>query len=505
MKLRHILLALLCAGSSAAPAADASAGTYGQEIQDKLHSIVLGEDRPIQVNLPVGYDPAHRKYDVVYILDGEMVGRFVPPIRAFAEENELMPPVILVSIPNLYWYDRGQDSRERDLLPARVEGAPLSGGAEAFTRFIGNELIPYVDGKYAVSGRRVLLGHSYAGLFTVYTFLTHPGLFDGFVASDPALWWNDGAIDKLAEKRLPLLPKRRQTLFIGTRSGRMSQAFGVDRFAALLRAKAPVGLRWKITANSDEDHGSVRLKNIYDGLKFTYFGASPSMIDFFPRHGIVLKGQPVPLMNYSTYLAGAPGIRYTTDGSDPTPHSPRFDWGVKVSGPAHITLKQFSNWGPDRTAKGRFTRGRALQAEPLPAAWKPGGLYHACRSASGALLTEGRTDGRFDVSRIGGKDAFDCHFDGAFKAVKDGYYIFFLDADGGAAFALGGRTWMRIDAKSGPDSFVLPLKRGLHSVHIDYHHESGDRRFDLTYLPLHGEDGLAQLAVPIPAVLQYGR
>lgn len=509
---RLMLLAALAAGLFALrAAAEPSGEPYGQELKETLHSKVLNEDRPIQVFLPTGYDPAKKRYDVVYVLDGEMLARFVPPVRAFAEENELMPPVIIVGVPNLYWYDKGQDSRERDLLPAHVAGSPLSGGAEAFTRFLGSELIPFVDGKYATSGRRLLFGHSYAGMFTVYTFLQHPELFDGYIASDPALWWNGGYVDRLAAERLPKMPKLKRTLFVGARSGRMSEAFGVDRFTALLRTEAPPTLRWKRVINADEDHGSVRLKNIYDGLKFSYFGASPSMIDFFPRDGILLKGQPVRLMNYSSFLQETPGIRYTTDGSEPTPRSPRFDWGVSVTAPSQVTLKQFSNFGPDRTAKGSFRLGRALAPETPPANWRAGGLGYVCRAgadfeAGPAPLATGRTDGALDIGRIGGGAPFICRIDGAFRAERDGYYVFFLDADGPASLYLGGRRLIGIDpAKdNGGRSFVLALRRGLHTIRLDYAHQGGDRRLDLTYLPLRDGQALARLPIPIPPELQYG-
>ena len=132
--LRALWLILLVA-----PANNARAETLSpdQAIAHTFHSAVLGEDRTVHVYLPTAYKAGSaERYDVIYVIDGEMLVRFFAPVRAFAEENDLVPPLVIVGIDNLYWYDKGLDSRERDLLPAHVAGSPLSGGAERFVRFL---------------------------------------------------------------------------------------------------------------------------------------------------------------------------------------------------------------------------------------------------------------------------------------------------------------------------------------------------------------------------------
>ncbi|MEO8452318.1 MAG: alpha/beta hydrolase-fold protein, partial [Gemmatimonadota bacterium] len=171
MRIRWRLLGAMALVSAASPASRLEA----QERADSLHSKILDEQRFLQVYLPAGYDSsAARKYDVVYVLDGEMLARFLPPIAAFEESNELMPPVIVVGIKNAFVPSVGQSSRERDLLPAHVEDSPLSGGADTFAKFLKDELIPFIARRYRTSGTNILFGHSYGGLFTVYLLLTQP-------------------------------------------------------------------------------------------------------------------------------------------------------------------------------------------------------------------------------------------------------------------------------------------------------------------------------------------
>lgn len=472
-------------------------------INQTLHSTVLNEDRVVQIYLPAGYKPTE-KYDVVYVLDGEMLVRFFPPVRAFDEENDLIPPVIIVGINNVYWYDKGLNSRDRDLLPAKVSGSPLSGGADAFATFLSTELIPYINRTYASTGSATLFGHSYGGMFTMYAFLTHPEMFDHYIASDPALWWNDGYVNRIASTKLKTFPHNRKTLFIGGRAGGMYEAFGIRQMVSDLQAEAPESLRWKQMAYDDEDHGTVRLKNIYDGLKFSYFGHSGSMIDVFPRNGILLKGKPVAILNYSTYLKETPGIRYTTDGSDPTPKSPRYEYGVKVSAPARLTVKQFSNWGPDKTVTGSFTVGKAFATMTLPSGYAAGGLRYDLYSTSefaGVPQASGRSGGGVDVNGLGGHDAFAVRFDGAFSATSEGYYTFFVDCDAAARLVIDGTTLIDADMardKMCSTSFVVPLKAGFHALRLDYVHRTGDPYLSLTYLPPAKSDPLAHLPIAIP-------
>jgi predicted alpha/beta superfamily hydrolase len=469
-----------------------------------LHSNLLNEDRTVHVYLPAGYKQSER-YDVVYVIDGEMLVRFFPAVRAFDEENDLVPPLIIVGIDNLYWYDKGLDSRDRDLLPARVPGSPLSGGADRFLSFLQSELVPFINRTYSTTGHATLFGHSYGGMFTLYAFLSRPQIFDHYIASDPALWWNDGYVLKMAGTHLKTSAGRRQTLFIGGRSGRINEAFGIKQMVSILKANAPASLHWKNATYADEDHGSVRLKDIYDGLKFTYFGHSGSMIDVFPQNGILLKNKPVALMNYATYLDENPGIRYTLNGSDPTAKSPRYEYGIKVSAPAHFRIKQFSNWGPDKSATGTFKLGKSFPPSPLPPHTTPGGLHYdlyAGRDFTGPIKASGREGGNFDVKAIGGKGPFALRLSGYFEAKTDGYYTFLIETDASAKWSVDGKQLidlLPVGSITGATSFVVPLSKGFHSVRLDYAHTMGDPSLNLTYLPPAATGALlARLPIPLP-------
>jgi len=237
---RLIVLLLLLIGSGGAYA---QAPAPDQAIVQTLHSTILGEDRTVHIYLPAGYKAgATDRYDVVYVIDGEMLLRFFPPVRAFAEENDLVPPLILVGIDNLYWYDKGLDSRDRDLLPAAVTGSPLSGGADRFSRFLVEELKPFIDRTYRtrpMAAATGIGGASLGGLVSLYLGLKYPDVFGTVFAVSPHVWWDHGVILKMVAA-LPKKPAQRIWVDVGTGEGE-EYVDGVRRLRDALTAEG-----WKI-------------------------------------------------------------------------------------------------------------------------------------------------------------------------------------------------------------------------------------------------------------------
>src|SRR5262249_6572809 len=89
--------------------------------------------------------------------------------------------------------------RDFDLTPTRDEEVEKSmekahkrpvpnGDAGNFHKFIRDELIPFVEKEYrAAPARRILVGHSYGGLFALFGLFTTPDLFDALIIGSPTL------------------------------------------------------------------------------------------------------------------------------------------------------------------------------------------------------------------------------------------------------------------------------------------------------------------------------
>lgn len=81
----------------------------------------------------------------------------------------------------------------------RHAGGP-QGGADRFLRFLTQELRPAIAQEFPVNTRQQsLYGHSYGGLFALYTLFRQPDAFQNYLASSPSVWWNKGQIRQLAD------------------------------------------------------------------------------------------------------------------------------------------------------------------------------------------------------------------------------------------------------------------------------------------------------------------
>ncbi len=148
-------------------------GTYRQ-----LHSRILDEDRFLLVSLPPDYDESSLSYPVLFVLYGNQIrGYFaeaVHVVERLSEEGSI-PWMIVVGVANV--------ERYRDLLPVEQQGRPS--GIEPFSRFVVEELIPFVDAEYRTKDFRVLMGPQAGAAFGLYTLAKRPGLFDAFIIENP--------------------------------------------------------------------------------------------------------------------------------------------------------------------------------------------------------------------------------------------------------------------------------------------------------------------------------
>ncbi len=259
--------------SAAGPAVAAEpALTLGRT--DNLHSKILDEDRELMVYLPTGYESSEARYPVLYLLDaGTRFLHTSGTVESLARTGHI-PEMIVVGVRNT--------NRTRDLTPAvtnvdaesvedfRAQAVLNGGGADRFLDFLTDELVPYVESTYRTVPFRVLVGHSFGGLFAVHALTTKPGFFQATLAISPSLWWDDGEpverTRKLFESRPDLTHRLYATL--ADEAGDMGEQF--RNFQAVLRYLAPEGLDWKAQLLDGEDHGSIPVVSVYQGLRFFF-------------------------------------------------------------------------------------------------------------------------------------------------------------------------------------------------------------------------------------------
>lgn len=234
----------------------------GQAI--KIDSKILNEERPIWVYLPEDYKSSrYKNYPVLYMLDGAEHFHDITGIVQFLAKGNRIPQMIVIGIPHI-----DIEHRERDLWPTTVNGRPPVAGADKFLAFIKEELIPYTDKNYRTDPYRILLGHSSAGLFTVYALIENPELFNTYFSSSPSLYWNDRMIFKKMESFSLIKSKTKRKLILSVADGDRDQIrlSGID-FAELLEKKKPEGLEVQYRYFKNEDHGSVIHRSFYNNIE----------------------------------------------------------------------------------------------------------------------------------------------------------------------------------------------------------------------------------------------
>ena len=470
--------------------------------RDSLYSDILKEERVIEVLLPENYNPgSDEKYDVLYVLDGEWSLKLISNIQQFVQGESYMPPTIIVAVHNT--------NRERDFTPRQIAGKAAAGGADKFLAFFKTELIPHINKSYPSNGNNILYGHSLGGLFSMYALLTEPDVFNSYLAVDPSFWWDDAHINKLAADKLSASLQSGKSLFIAGREGEGLKQMGIPSMDLLLKSQAPKDLNWKVAAYPDEHHGSVRLKGVYDGLKFFYDGYTSQAVEFHPMNGIVLKDKPYKVY----YFGSSSSVHYTSDGSEPTSSSQKITPEISLTNGAKISAKSLGRHQRyNKTTVGEFKIGKPLAASAKPKDVKPGGLHYSYYEGEWDALPDfgklkpiksGIADKDFNVNKLSRPLNFACLIEGHIEIQKEGYYVFVLDSDDGSRLFFGDKLLIAYDGLHGdgkPKTYLVPLKKGFYPIRMEYFQKVGGAFLRLDYV-VPGEE--QPRPIPIPFELQY--
>jgi predicted alpha/beta superfamily hydrolase len=169
----------------------------------------------IQVALPPRRQSEVTRLPVIYLTDGNLVFNLFKEISSLLQTMGIhpFPSFILVGIsyPSEAQYagtflrmrdfttldhPRVDKRSARSLFPIEgiltaEDGTKDHGGAEDFLRFIGDELIPFIDEKYqTIPGDRTYVGHSGGGFLGLLALFTQSRMFRNYVISSPGLFYD---------------------------------------------------------------------------------------------------------------------------------------------------------------------------------------------------------------------------------------------------------------------------------------------------------------------------
>ncbi|MBN8529872.1 MAG: alpha/beta hydrolase [Caulobacterales bacterium] len=177
-----------------------------------VSSTEIGRGFHIYVRYPEGYDPsARRLYPTVYVTDGDSLFPMLAPVQLFLHYDDGLPEMLMVGIA----YGGFDPSVNRRNIDFQTPGDGVEqAGAEAFQRFLVEELIPRIEARYRSDPqRRILFGQSRGGAFVLYSAVTDPDRFWGRIASNPSI---TSGIESLLS---PAAPATRRDLNLIVASG----------------------------------------------------------------------------------------------------------------------------------------------------------------------------------------------------------------------------------------------------------------------------------------------
>jgi predicted alpha/beta superfamily hydrolase len=237
----------------------------GQTKEFTLQSTANGVPYEIKVGLPTNYNPAIEKYSTIYVLDGDEIFDFVAN-KCNQISNELnVSNVLVVSI------GYGRD-RRLDYTPTKV--SEETGGAPQFLNFIETQLIPKIEQDFntdTTRTSRVILGHSYGGLFGGYAYCENNKVFGNYILLSPSFWFDNLATLQMEKENRAFNKGIRQLVYMGIGEaenyGRMQAPF--EAFFQTLHNNYS-NIKLANNLEKDLDHLGSRNPNIEKGLNF-YF------------------------------------------------------------------------------------------------------------------------------------------------------------------------------------------------------------------------------------------
>jgi uncharacterized protein len=265
-------------------------------MMDSQHT---GRQYRITISLPLGYSKSPgeswpfndipERWSVVYVLDGNWYSGLVTEIIRPMSWCGSTSDAIIVGIG----YPEGENPveafresftrRDADLTPVRDEEVQKSmekaqqrptpnGDSGNFLKFIKDELIPMVETDYrADPSRRILVGHSYGGLFGIFAMLEAPDLFSTLILGSPTLTYGNRFMLQREEafaKEHKQLPAR-VYLFVGELEENMNDTTMTDtlRLAAILQGRNYKGFSLVKQVFPDQNHCEVAAPGFHWGLK----------------------------------------------------------------------------------------------------------------------------------------------------------------------------------------------------------------------------------------------
>ncbi|MFC0337509.1 alpha/beta hydrolase [Kushneria avicenniae] len=252
------------AASANTDTAETTAVTLDHTRQWEMHN-AQGRAYRIMISLPDG-DPPQGGYPVLYVLDGNA---YFPAFHAARDTVARYHDTVIVGIGYPQAQALNFRRRSYDFSPPAPadRNEPPQGGQDELLAFLEQRLMPRVASDLPIDSRQQsLFGHSFGGMFAIYTMFKRPALFNHVVAASPSLWWRDQYLLPLEpefQKAMQKRPKHPPSLVMILAEGDMPQQIRDARsLNERLQPLSAYGMRSSFTLVAGVDHATVPFKTV---------------------------------------------------------------------------------------------------------------------------------------------------------------------------------------------------------------------------------------------------
>lgn len=237
---------------------------------DTVSSLYVKDKFVISIKKPAGYSQ-QKKYHHVYITDGSIgMGDYILG-KSDGWKATIPSTCIIIAISHIGDWN---EKRPRDFIPSDISknSAMSFGKANLFYLFLQKELIPAIEKKLTNKKDRVFIGHSFGGLFCLYTLFKEDKLFDKHFSISPSIWANYYELDKIEEafskknKRL----KAEVTIYVGGLEFLNKVLYSSRSFYKTMSERKYAGLTIAKNEIGNANHFSIRkpaIDKIFESLK----------------------------------------------------------------------------------------------------------------------------------------------------------------------------------------------------------------------------------------------
>src|SRR3569833_3188684 len=235
-----------------------------------LESKSTGRKYDLYIRKPADYDKnPNKKYPALYLLDGQWHFKLLDAVVGGLVYDKAMPDIIVVGITYSGEKPDYEALRAMDYTPSPGPQKG-SGAGPKFLQFIKTEVIPLTETNYrADPTRRILGGHSFGGLFTLYAMFSEPTLFWGYLAGSPAIPWDNGYLVKQEQQYFEHHKDLPVRLYMAEKNTEKHQEPRVS-FGRTFASRNYTGAHWDGRVVEGEGHAGVLPEYYNRGLRFLF-------------------------------------------------------------------------------------------------------------------------------------------------------------------------------------------------------------------------------------------